>query len=61
MRTFTVQLHDKERNRYVAYTAEYFEYEHGVLRVYHRTLGNICVGVSSSEVLIITQDREEEE
>lgn len=61
MRTFSIKLYDKDRKRSVTYTAESFEYGHDILHVYHRTLGNVHVGLSSSEVLIITQDREEEE
>lgn len=61
MKTYSVTLYEKERNRRVIYTAESFRYENGILHVYHRTLGNVHVIVQQSEVLTITQDREEEE
>ena len=61
MRTYSVTLYEKERNRRVIYTAESFAYENGILHVYHRTLGNVNVIVHQFEELTITQDREEEE
>lgn len=61
MRTYSIELYEKERNRCVTYTAESFAYENGILHVYHRTLGNVHVRVHQSEELTITQDREEDE
>ena len=61
MRTYSIELYEKERNRRVTYTAESFAYENGILHVYHRTLGNVHVRVRQSEELTITQEREEEE
>lgn len=61
MRTYSVTLYEKKRNRRVIYTAESFAYENGYLHVYHRTLGNVHIRVQQSEELTITQDREEEE
>lgn len=61
MRTFSLELYEKERNRRVTYTAESFAYANGILRVCHSTLGNVNVRVQQSEELNITQDREEEE
>ena len=61
MRTYSVTIYEKERNRRVTYTAESFVYENDTLHVYHRTLGNVHVIVLQSEELTITQDREEEE
>ena len=61
MRTYSVEIHEKKRNRRVIYTAESFAYENGILHIYHSTLGNVFVRVSYFEELTITQDREEEE
>ena len=61
MRTYTIELYEKKRNRRVIYTAESFAYENGILHVYHSTLGNSHVRLSYTEELTITQDREEEE
>ena len=61
MRTYTIELYEKKRNRRVIYTAESFAYANGILRICHSTLGNVSVRVSYSEELTITQDREEEE
>ena len=61
MRTYTIEVYEKKRNRRSIYTAESFSYENGILRVYHSTLGNVNVIVSHTEELTITQDREEEE
>ena len=61
MRTYSIELYEKERNRRVTYTAESFAYANGILLVCHRTLGNVSVRVSHSEELTITQDRKEEE
>ena len=61
MRTYSIELYEKKRNRRVIYTAESFAYENGILHVYHSTLGNVHVRLSYTEELTITQDREEEE
>ena len=59
MRTYSIELYVKERNRRVTYTAESFAYANGILLVCHSTLGNVSVRISHSEELTITQDRKE--
>lgn len=61
MRTFSVELYEKERNRRVIYTAEEFKFCDGRLWIYHRDLGNVVTRIKPDEELTITQDREEEE
>lgn len=61
MRTYSIELYEKKRNRRVIYTAESFAYENGFLHIYHSTLGNVHVRISHTEELTIKQDREEEE
>lgn len=71
MRTFSITLHDKNRNRCVIYTAEEFKFCDGKLWLYHRELGNLVIKIEPYEELTvtqnrykdltITQDREEEE
>ena len=61
MRTYSVTLYEEKRNRRCTFTAESFSYRDGILRIYHRTLGNVNVVVLQSEELTITQDEDEDE
>ena len=61
MRTFRVELYEKERNCSIIYPAEGFKFYDGKLWLYHRELGNLLIKIEPDEVLTITQYREEEE
>ena len=61
MRTFSVELYEKERDCSIIYPAEKFKFCDDKLWLYHRELGNLLIKIEPNEVLTITQDREEEE
>ena len=60
MRTFSITLHDKNRNCSITYTAEEFKFCDGKLWLYHRELGDIRIKIEPDEDLTITQDRYED-
>ena len=60
MRTFSVELYEKERNCSIIYTAEEFKFCDGKLWLYNRELGNLVIKIEPDDKLTITQNRYEE-
>ena len=60
MRTFSVELYEKERNCSIIYPAEEFKFCDGKLWLYHKELGNLVIKIEPDEDLTITQNRYDE-
>ena len=60
MRTFSVELYEKERNCFIIYTADEFKFCDGKLWLYHRELGNLVIKIEPDDKLTITQNRYDE-
>ena len=60
MRTFIVELYEKERDCSIIYPAEEFKFCDGKLWLYHRELGNLVIKIELDDKLTITQNRYDE-